>query len=397
MDSPSTTPAKVPACIHHKGSGQAMVKLGGRAVYLGPFGSEAAAQNYRRAVAEWQATGGQAAVEVLTVDHVIAGYWRHAEVYYRKNGRPTSELSVLRLAMKPLHELYGALPASEFGPLKLKACRERMIDQGLARTTINGYVSRIRQAFRWAVENELVPGEVLQALRAVSGLKRGRSRAKEPEPVRPVDRAAVEVVLPHVARQVAAMIELQWLTGMRPQEVVQMRMAEIDRGDRVWLYRPREHKVEHHGMERVIPVGPKAQAVLVPFLSLDPAAALFSPQDAEKERRAAMRAARKTKLWPSHSNQARRARRRERGSEVQALRECYDTNSYRRAIARGCEAAGIETWSPNQLRHAAATRIRKEMGIEAAQVVLGHRQLETTQVYAEVNQARAVEVMERLG
>ncbi len=74
--------------------------------------------------------------------------------------------------------------------------------------------------------------------------------------MRPVDRAAVELVLPHVARQVAAMIELQWLTGMRPQEVVQMRMAEIDRGGRVWLYRPREHKVEHHGMDRVIPIGP---------------------------------------------------------------------------------------------------------------------------------------------
>ncbi|MBL8753078.1 MAG: site-specific integrase [Planctomycetes bacterium] len=374
-----------------------MVKLGDRVVYLGPYGSEEAQAAYLRVVAEWRASGGVVAAKVVTVDHVIAGYWQHAEVYYRKDGKPTSELSVLKLAMRYLHQLYGSVPAVEFGPLALKACRERMIDAGLARTTINGYVSRIRQAFRWAVEGELVPGPVLQALQAVSGLKRGRSRAKEYEPIRPVDRGAVEAVLPHVARQVAAMIELQWLSGMRPQEVVQMRMAEIDRGGRVWIYRPRDHKVEHHGMDRVIPLGPKAQEVLGPFLSLDPVAALFSPKDAEKERRAAMRAARKTKVWPSHSNQARRARRRERGSEVQGLRECYDTNSYRRAIARGCESAGIPSWSPNQLRHSAATRIRKEMGIEVAQAVLGHRQLETTQVYAEVNQARAVEAMERLG
>jgi integrase len=134
--------------------------------------------------------------------------------------------------------------------------------------------------------------------------------------------------------------------------------------------------------------------VLGAFLTLDPTAALFSPKAAEKERRAAMRAARKTKLWPSHSNRARKARR---GSKVQGLRDCYDTNSYRRAIARGCEAAGIASWSPNQLRHSAATRIRKEMGIEVAQAVLGHRQLETTQVYAEVNLQRAVDAMERLG
>jgi hypothetical protein len=179
---------KVPALQLHKASGRAVVKLGGRVVYLGVYGSEEAQSAYLRLVAEWQASGGVAAVEVVTVGQVIAGYWQHAEVYYRKNGKPTSELSVLRLAMRPLHALYGSLPAAEFGPLALKACRERMIDAGLARTTINGYVSRIRQAFRWAVENEQVPGEVLQALRAVAGLKRGRSRAKEYEPVRPVDR-----------------------------------------------------------------------------------------------------------------------------------------------------------------------------------------------------------------
>lgn len=385
---------RVPACQLHKASGQAVVKLGGRVVYLGPFGSEEAEQAYRRTIAEWQARGEFVPQAVVLVKHVIAVYWKHAEVYYRKNGKPTSELSVLRLAMRPLFALYADLPAAEFGPLALKACRQAMIDKGLCRTTINGYVSRIRQAFRWAVENELVPGHVHQALLAVRGLIRGRTTAKEPEPVRPVDGGDMEAVLPHVARQVAAMVQLQWLTGMRPQEVVQMRMGDLDRGGRVWIYRPQEHKVEHHGMDRVIPLGPQAQEVLGPFLKLDPVAFLFSPKDAEKERRAAMRAARKTKVWPSHSN---RARKRRRGSEDQDLRDSYDTASYRRAVARGCEKAGIAVWSPNQLRHAAATRIRKEMGVEVAQAVLGHRKLETTQVYAEVNLQRAVDAMERLG
>lgn len=393
VGSPSKVPA-VPACIHHKATGQAMVKIEGRCLYLGAYGSEEANQRYRQLAAEFLASGGIAQVVVPTVDHVIAGYWKHAEVYYQKNGKPTSELAVLRVAMRHLHELFGGLTAAEFGPLRLKACREQMIEAGLARTTINGFVSRIRQAFAWAVENEIVPGSVLQGLKAVAGLKQGRSRAKECERVQAVDRAAVEAVLPHVSRQVAAMIELQWLTGMRPQEVVQMRMAEIDRGGRVWLYRPRDHKVEHHGMQRVVPLGPKAQACLAPFVSLDPLLPLFSPREAERDRRAAIRAARKTKLWPSH---ARRQEKRPKATKARVVRECYDTASYRRAIARACKAAGIASWSPNQLRHAAATRIRKEMGIEAAQAVLGHRQLDTTQVYAQVNQGRAVEAMERLG
>ncbi len=385
---------QVPALQRHKASGQAVVRLGHRDVYLGPFGSAEAEQKYRRLVAEWLARGGGEVPAVVLVQHVIDGYWQHAEIYYRKNGRATSELSVLKIAMRHLAELYADLPAVEFGPLKLKACREEMIRSGLARTTINGLVARIRQAFRWSVENELVPPQVHQALQAVPGLKKGRTVAHEPAPVGPVGGAEMEAVLPFVARQVAAMIRLQWLTGMRPQEVVQMRMADIDRAGRVWIYRPQDHKVEHHDMERVIPLGPQAQEVLRAFLTLDPTAPMFSPKAAEADRRQAQRAARRTKLWPSHGNQARKRRR---GSEVQPLRDCYDTHSYRRAIARGCAKAGIPAWSPNQLRHAAATRIRKELGIEVAQAVLGHRLLETTQVYAEVSVQRAIDAMERLG
>ena len=65
-------------------------------------------------------------------------------------------------------------------------------------------------------QNELVPPGVLHALQAVSGLRYGRTEAKESEPVRPVANAFVEAILPHVAPQVRAMIELQRFTGMRP-------------------------------------------------------------------------------------------------------------------------------------------------------------------------------------
>ena len=380
--------------FERKATGQAFVKLDGRHVGLGKFGTEEAERNYRRIVSEWKARGCHAPRQHVLVKHVIAGYWKHAEVYYRKNGSPTSELSVLRLALRYLNELYGLEAAAEFGPLKLKACREEMIDAGLRRSTINGYVSRIKQAFRWATENELIPGGVHQALQAVVGLKRGRSRAKDSKPVPPVALSDVESAVEQLPRQVSVMVWLQWWTGMRPQEVVQMRMSDLDRGGRVWLYRPRTHKCEHMDVDRVIAIGPKGQEILQPFLKLDPEASLFSPKDAERDRRAEQRSRRKTKLWRSHSNKARRLRR---GSNAQNIRDCYDTASYRRAVARACEKAGVVRWSPNQLRHSAATRIRKELGIESAQAVLGHRNLETTQVYAEVNQQRAVEAMERFG
>ena len=54
-------------------------------------------------------------------------------------------------------------------------------------------------------------------------------------------------------------------------------------------------------------------------------------------------------------------------------------------------------WHPNQLRHSFATRIRKEYGLEAAQVLLGHARADVTQVYAERNDELAARVAEQVG
>jgi integrase len=66
-------------------------------------------------------------------------------------------------------------------------------------------------------------------------------------------------------------------------------------------------------------------------------------------------------------------------------------------LKRDPEAKPIEDWSPNQLRHAAATEIREKFGLEAAQVVLGHASADITQVYAERNQKLAAEVIKQIG
>jgi len=58
---------------------------------------------------------------------------------------------------------------------------------------------------------------------------------------------------------------------------------------------------------------------------------------------------------------------------------------------------GVPHWAPNQLRHSAATRVRRELGLEAAQVVLGHAAADVTQVYAESNRALAQRVMREIG
>lgn len=281
---------RVPKYRLHKRSGQALVTLNGRDFYLGPYGSEESKAEYDRLIAEWQLAGRQHPESSqpaggISVDELILAYLEHVESYYRKHGEATSSQQHIRDALRPLHEMYGTTPAAEFGPLALKALRRQQVDEGRwCRTTINKQAGIIKRMFRWGVENELVPPAVHQGLQAVSGLKRGRCGARETEPVKPVPEAHVEAVLKHAPPPVAAMIELQRLTGMRPGEVVIMRGCDVDTTGKLWAYTPASHKTEHHGRPRVIYLGPKAQEILEPWLEPDLQAYLFSPAEAEEAR-----------------------------------------------------------------------------------------------------------------
>ena len=155
----------------------------------------------------------------LTVNEVILRYWQFAQTYYVKNGQPTDEQYGIRAALRSLRQLYGHTPARDFGPGGLKLVREAMIDAGHSRKYINDNVNRIRRTFKWAVAEELVPPSIHQALQAVTGLKAGRSAAREPEPIGPASEERVEMTLPLVSSQVAAMIQLQLLSGARPGEI----------------------------------------------------------------------------------------------------------------------------------------------------------------------------------
>lgn len=414
-----------PALRHHKASGQAAVVIDGRWHYLGKFGTDESRAAYHRLLAEWRTHHAQpdrlASADrprVPTLIELIAAYWEHTRSYYRKDGEPTSEVGVIKQALRVLKRLYGRLPADQFGPLKLQAVRDEMVRLGWCRSYVNRQVHRVRRMFRWAASVELVPSGIFEALMAVEGLHKGRTAAPEREKVRPVPDEVIEQVLPHLPPVVAAMVRLQRLTGMRAQEVVAMRGDEIDRSDPdCWSYRPGRHKTEHHDRDRVVFLGPRARGILAPFLLAAGGGLLFSPERSEADRNAERREQRRVKLWPSHTRRKRQARpKRQPG-------ECYTRDSYRRAIERACSAAfphpalheipgksltdeqrqELRSWRrvhrfhPHQLRHSAATEVRARFGLEAAQVVLGHAELGTAQIYAERDMAKAREVARKLG
>jgi integrase len=93
--------------------------------------------------------------------------------------------------------------------------------------------------------------------------------------------------------------------------------------------------------------------------------------------------------------------------------ERYTNLSYGQAVKRAVERANqdqaehaaefgpnlppIPHWHPNQLRHAHGTSVRRQYGLEAAQVALGHARANITEVYAERDLGLAIRVAGELG
>jgi integrase len=379
----------------HKARNCAVVTIDGRNHYLGPYGSPESHEKYTRLLAEWRlnsnhllpTTGPRRTASTLSVNELILAFFRHVQSYYIKDGRPTSEQDNIRQALRFVRQLYGASPAVEFGPVALANVRQAMIAAGRSRKLINKDVNRVRGMFGWAVEHELLPVEVHQALRRVKGLRKGRSNARETAPVEPVAEESIRAILPHLSPQVAAMIQLQHLCGARPQEVVSIRPGEVDTSGEVWLYQPRHHKTEHFDRRKVIMLGPRAQEVLRPWLERGTEAYCFVPAEAS--------------AWHYRRTRKRppKASAEEGDSRPLRLRpgQKYTRHSYRVAVQRACKRAGIQAWSPRQLRHARATAIRETFGLEAAKAVLGHTDTKITEIYAERDLELARKVMSEIG
>lgn len=385
----------IPQYTFHRGSGQARVRLDGNDVYLGEYDTPKSREAYARVIGEWMA-GKREPTTTKKIGSIEVGsltllFLEYAKRHYVRDGEQTKHVYSVRSSLRWLNRLYASVKVDEFGPLSLRALQEAMIAENFARTYINDTIDRIRRCFKWGVSKQIVPVGVHQALLTVPGLQAGRTAAREMPPVEPVTEAAVNAALPFMPAQVRDMVGLQLLTGCRPGEIVILRPRDIDTTGDVWQYRPAVYKTMHHGRVRVIPLGPKAQQILSPWLERAPDAYCFSAAEAKAAWRAEQAAQRKSKRTPSQLN------RRPVENPRRAPKNRYTTASYGVAVARACKAANIDSWSVNQLRHTRATDVRKRYGLEASQVILGHASASTTEIYAARDEALACRVMAEIG
>jgi integrase len=395
---------RIPSYCVHKSRNQAYVRLGEDMIYLGPPHSPESREKYDRLIAEWIQAGrtyvNPDVSDGLNVNGVLLAYRRHCEqVYVTPEGLNEKEIERINLAMRPVMNLYGTVPAVQFGPKALKAVVGVMIESELHRRTINQRIGIIKRAFRWAASEELIPAFISQGLSTVEGLRKGRSKAPDGRTVGTVGDHILDAVMKFLPPMLRAMVKLHNITGMRSGELCIMRTGDIETSadGAPWLYRPQKHKTMNRNHQRVVPLGPQAQEIIKPYLRNDLNALLFSPVEVQKQRNAQKRALRKTPVQPSQIC-------RKKNNPKKTPGESFTSSSYRRALdyatrqAIKAETLPVGThWHPHQLRHNAATRIRRKLGLDAVRAVLGHRTVVQSAEYAELDTELDVATAAKIG
>jgi integrase len=301
-----------------------------------------------------------------TLSQTIAQYSQHCQSYYvLPGGRVSSEPRNIALALSYLLRAAGDVPTAQLSKEHLKAARELMV-KTCSRKTTNQHVGRVKRFARWAADKGLLPDAAALSIGSLSNLPAFRSGAVEHDPVEAVDWSHVEPVVGAIAEPWRSLVLLQWYSGLRPAEacgLLRSQLADTPAGRVVDL--GLQHKGGWRNRRKVIPVGPRAVEVLSPWVE----AAALHDRDAIF-----------VTTWTA-SEKPRPAQ----------------PSSYAHAVLRACKRLKVPEWSPNQLRHAYATRVRAALGLEAAQHALGHAKADVTQVYAERDAKLARKAADELG
>ena len=379
---------RVPKYRRRRDRDSAYVEMDGRRITLpGRHGSPESKDAYRRLLNQYLQAHATAAKPrrirpawEVTVADVAADWLDHCKGYYTGSATRSNEYDNCRYAVRPLVAVCGDWAVVDFDPQALKTVREAMITGAWKcenakkpivawpRAHANAQVNRIKRMFRWGVEAGLVPPEVAAVVAAVAPLPKGRSTATETDPVQPVPAKSIDKTLPHLSPIVRAMVEIQRATGMRSDNLCAMRPMDIDRTGKVWIYRPPDHKGSSREKPLAVPLGPRCQKILRPYLDRPADAFCFSPREAV----------------------GRAIGRRAPGTR-------YTTGTYRNAVHKASVAAGVDSWHPHQLRHNAANAAKRAHGLDGARAYLGHSIIKTTEIYEERDLALACRIAREIG
>lgn len=426
----------LPVMRRHKPSNTARIVINGKVYSLGRWGSDEARMRFDTFIAAY-VTSGRTSIDAamaalaapaspvrpvavlraavapvalspaplpadngLTVGELANRYLRfikETKPKYRGSSLWHGALAASR-AIRPL----AAMPVSAFGSRALAQVQQRLIDtpmpsrrkvvkgeaeppaQYRSRRYINDVIGRVRQMFHWGVLQELVPDDRVKALEIVPTIVRGQTKARETKKRKPVRPSVVRDTLPFLTPEVADLIRFIRLTGCRPSEAARMKLRRIrDRDCAVWRYVPRKHKTAHHGKQRHIAIGPRAQAIVLAHTAgRSDNDYVFTPLRSVPPRQVRDGV---ISIAPTKASPRVGAR--------------FTKDVIRRAVARAIAKANkaraaegldpLPSWTPYQLRYTRTREARARGGRETARAVAGHSRATMTDHYAPENWGKA--------
>ncbi len=234
--------------------------------------------------------------------------------------------------------VHGDKQLDGYGTADLLAFRRVIEESAIAtRGVINAKMGRVRQIVKWGTATGHAPDGLLSRLQALAPLMAGRTQAAEGKGRTPASVDAFKAVLPHLPEPFRAItIILRW-TAARPSEILGLVPAEVNTTDFPWIISKVDHKTAGKGKHRAFALPDPAEAALTPYLDRSPCFAVST--DTNPTRPLAM------------------------------------------AIESACKAAGVEVFTPYQLRHLRLTEIAQQCGPEMAQAAAGHSSASMTLNY----------------
>lgn len=288
---------------------------------------------------------------------------------YTIDGKRTASANKVQVALESFAAMYGEQEADAMTAGKVAAWLESFISErrkkggrgtrgGKAKETVNTALTYIKRMFKWGHVYRGVSASATGSVVLVENIRSDHPAIARLDPVPAVPLATVEETLKHCPQVVRDMVMLQWWSGMRPGEVLAVRGIDLKHeADDLMTYRPTRHKNTWRKKARIVALGPKSVAIISKRMTTNLEARLFLRPDG--------------KAW--------------------------DSQAYRKAIAKAARAAKVKTWKPNQLRHSAATRVAETFGAEDVQHLLGHANLNQQAVYVERSVKKALRLAKEVG
>lgn len=338
-----------------KKNGQYHVRLNGRDHYLG-HDKKAAETTYKSLLAAHLQADKLSIPqkEALRFSDILSMY-----VYHVRNAVSNKYLEDLSRNCSAFGAAISDKLARDIKPTDLATFRDVLAREQLATATISRKLTQVKQVMRYAVETGLIDITVYQALTIVENAKVAVHDGVKPSKKRmAVDVETALSVINSMRPLVRDLLLVQLYSGARPGEINRMRVDDLETSGDVWIYHLKTHKtVKKTNEEQLRYLGTRCQDVIKSRLESVVNGLIFA-----------------------NSN----------GNPL-------STHKVSMELRRACKAAGVEPFCPYQLRHTAGTIGRKIAGLDGAQALLGHQSRNTTEIYAERTDERALKIAREFG